>query len=50
MFIYNSEFWKEIGGVCVSEVGSQLSCVLKAVDAATEVDTYRGFTATTFWC
>ena len=32
---------KEIGGVCASEANSQLSCVLKAVDAATEVDTYQ---------
>ena len=40
-FIYNSELCKEIGHVCVSEAGSQLSCVLEAVDAATEVDTYQ---------
>ena len=36
--IYNSELQREIGDVCVSEVNSQLSCVLKAMDAATEVD------------
>ena len=36
--IYNSELQREIGGVCVSEANSQLSCVLEAVDAATEVD------------
>ena len=35
--IYNSELQREIGGVCASEVNSQLSCVLEAVDAATEV-------------
>ena len=40
-FIYNSELRKEIGPVCANEVGSQLSCVLEAVDAATEVDTYQ---------
>ena len=39
--IYNSELRKEIGGVCASEANSQLSCVLEAVDAATEVDTYQ---------
>ena len=39
--IYNSELRTEIGGVCVSEANSQLSCVLEAVDAATEVDTYQ---------
>ena len=27
--------------MCASEAGSQLSCVLEAVDAATEVDTYQ---------
>ena len=27
--------------MCVSEANSQLSCVLEAVDAATEVDTYQ---------
>ena len=36
--IYNSELRREIGGVCVSEANSQLSCVLEAVDAATEVE------------
>ena len=40
-FKYNSELCKEIGRVCVSEAGSQLSCVLEAVDAATAVDTYQ---------
>ena len=39
--IYNSELRREIGGVCASEVNSQLSCVLEAVDAATEADTYQ---------
>ena len=39
--IYNSELRREIGGVCASEANSQLSCVLKAMDAATEVDTYQ---------
>ena len=27
--------------MCVSEVGSQLSCVLEAVNTATAVDTYQ---------
>ena len=36
--IYNSELRREIGGVCASEANSQLSCVLEAVDAATEVE------------
>ena len=36
--IYYSELRREIGGVCVSEANSQLSCVLEAMDAATEVE------------
>ena len=36
--IYNSELQREIEGVCASEANSQLSCVLEAVNAATEVD------------
>ena len=40
-FICNSELRKEIGCVCASEAGSQLSCVLKAMNAAAAVNTYQ---------
>ena len=40
-FICNSGLRKEIGRVCASETGSQLSCVLKAMNAAAAIDTYQ---------
>ena len=39
-FKYNSTFCRQIGCVCASEAGSQLSCVLEAMDAATAADWY----------